>query len=135
MAPPKGHPRYGGVRKGYKHPKTIEKALERERLRSIIEAEMEPMTKAQIEHAKGVKYMVLRKRDGSFARATDEAQLNAAVAAGEQAFQIFTQAPNTQAYADLMNRYLDKPAEQLKVTGEDDGPVKFEFVWKRKKAE
>lgn len=129
---PKGGKRVGaGLPKGYKFPKTIEKELERERLRQLVVAEMEPMTRAQIEHAKGVHYMVLRHKDGTFTRATDVKQLDAAIAHGAEAFQIFTQAPNTQAYADLMNRALDKPAEQVKVTGEDGGPVEHVFRWQR----
>ncbi len=38
--------------------------------------------------------------------------MDAACKAGAAAFQIFTQAPNTQAFTDLLNRALDKPAEQ-----------------------
>ena len=115
----------GGKPKGYKAPKTIEKEMERERLRQMVCAEMEPMTQAQIQHAKGVSYMVLRMPDGSFARATDEKQIDAACAAGAQAFRIFTQAPNPAAYKDLMDRALDKPKEQVEVTGKDSGPLEI----------
>lgn len=130
MPVPKGT-RIGGKPKGYKAPATIEKELERERLRQMVCAELEPMTMAQIAHAKGVHYMVLRHKDGTFTRATDVKQLDAALAAGAAAFNIFTQAPNTQAYSDLVNRALDKPAEQLKVTGEDGGPVEHIFRWQK----
>jgi len=85
------------------------------------------MTKAQIEHAQGVSYMVLRAPDGSFARATDEKQIDAACAVGESAFRIFTQAPNTQAFADLMNRTFGKPPERLEHTGAEGGPVIFKW--------
>jgi hypothetical protein len=118
MPVPKGK-RYGGKPKGYKAPKTIEKELERERLRQMVCAALEPMTLAQIQHAQGVSYMILRHSDGTFTRATDEKQIDAACASGATAFRIFTQAPNVQAYADLLNRALDKPAEQVKVSGPD----------------
>lgn len=114
MSVPKGQ-RYGGKPKGYKHQKTLEKEAARELTRQIITAHLEPMTLAQIAHAKGIAYIVLRNPDGTFTRATNEAQVDAACAAGAEAFKIFTQAPNTQAYTDLMNRALDKPAEQLQV--------------------
>lgn len=112
--------RLGGKPKGYKHVKTIEKEMERERLRQLVVQHMEPMTLAQIEHAKGVSYMVLRLPDGTFARATDAAQIDAACKAGGEAFRIFTQAPNPASYKDLMDRALDKaqePPQELKLTG------------------
>lgn len=102
---------------------TIDKAFHRERLRAIVIEELEPMIRAQVDHAKGVSYMVLRQKDGTFTRATDVKQIDAACAAGESAFRIFTQSPNTQAFADLLNRALDKPTEQVEVTGRDGGPL------------
>lgn len=123
---PKGGKRPGaGMPKGYKFPKTIEKEQERERLRQLVVQHMEPMTLAQIAHAKGVSYMVLRNPDGTFTRATDEKQIDAACAAGAQAFKIFTQAPNPASYKDLMDRALDKPVEQVQVTGKDSGPLEI----------
>jgi len=37
-----------------------------------------------------------------------------------------------QAFTDLMNRGLDKPAEQKKVTAAEDGPVEviYQYQWK-----
>lgn len=123
--------RLGGLPKGYKFQKTLEKEAARTHLRKKVFAELDPILDAQIAHAKGVSYMVLRHSDGTFTRATDETQLDAALASGAQAFQIFTQAPNVQASADLLNRALDKPAEQVRVTGADDGPVEHVFRWQR----
>jgi hypothetical protein len=128
----KGHPKVGGIKKGQKHQATIDKEYHREVLRHLVVAQLEPMAMAQVEHAKGVQYMVLRMPDGTFARATDEKQIDAACAVGAQAFKIMTQAPNTQAFTALLDRALDKPAEQLKVSGDPDAPIKHEFVWKRK---
>ena len=104
---------------------TIDKALKREELRRIVCEELEPMTRAQMAHAKGISYMVLRQKDGTFTRATDVKQLDAALAAGASTFQIFTQAPNTQAFTDLMNRALDKPAEQVQLTGAEGQPLEI----------
>ena len=107
---PKGV-RYGGKPKGYKAPATIDKELKREERRQLIIAHLRPMVEAQVEHAKGVSYMILRNADGTFTRATDEKQIDAACAVGASAFKIFTQAPNVQAYARLSDEALDKPAE------------------------
>lgn len=119
----------GGKPKGYKAQHTLAKELHRERLRELVCQHLEPLARAQIAHALGVSYMVLRHPDGTYTRATNEEQLNRALAAGSKAFEIFTQAPSTAAFADLMNRALDKPAEQLRVTGADDGPVEHVFRW------
>jgi hypothetical protein len=62
-------------------------------------------------------------------RATNAAQIDAACAAGAEAVQIFTQAPNTAAFTDLLNRALDKPTEQIQLTGEEGGPVVHTFRW------
>jgi hypothetical protein len=56
--------------------------------------------------------MILLNPDGTFTRATDESQIDAACAVGARAFKIFTQAPNTSTFTDLMNRTLDKAREQ-----------------------
>lgn len=125
MGRPKGTPKTGGVKKGYKAPKTLEKEAARELLRQIVNEELEPMTRAQVAHAKGVSYMVLRNPDGTFTRATDEKQIDAACASGAEAFRIFTAAPNPASYKDLMDRALDKPKEQVEVTGKDDGPLEI----------
>ena len=41
--------------------------------------------------------------------------------AGGEYYRIFTKDPNVHAFADLMNRALDKPTQQTTVTGTNDG--------------
>ncbi len=88
------------------------------------------MLLSQGEHARGVSYMRLRNPDGSFARATDEKQIDAAIAAGASWFQIFTEAPNTQAFVAISDRAIDKPTEHHELTGADDGPIVHQLQWK-----
>lgn len=106
----------GGRTKGTKNVATIERELdlawERELLRRQILTRRSAMTEKQMDHAEGVAYMILRKPDGTYARATDAAQVDAACAVGASAFKIFTQAPNPQAYSTLMAYAVDKPKEQ-----------------------
>jgi hypothetical protein len=110
---PRGGKQPGAGRpKGAKNKATVDKEFHREVLRQLVVAELKPMIAAQVEHAKGVQYMVLRMPDGSFARATDEKQIDAACAVGASAFKIMTQAPNTQAFTALLDRALDRPKEQ-----------------------
>ena len=42
---------------------------------------------------------------------------------GGNAVWIYTKDPNVQAFTDLMNRAIDKPAEHVQVAGADDGPL------------
>jgi len=115
--------RKGGRPKGTLAPKTLEKLEAREALRKQITAALTPMTQAQITHAQGISYMILRRVDGTFARATDVDQIDAACAEGASAFQIFTQQPNHQAYAYLVDQAIDKAPQHVQLTGKDDGPV------------
>lgn len=116
-----------GRKKGGKNQATLKadelRALMRERIARQVDPHLEEMVQAQALHAKGVSYMVLRAPDGSFARATDEKQIDAACAAGTTAFRIFTQAPNPQAFTALLDRTIGKPSEHVELTGQDGGPI------------
>jgi hypothetical protein len=108
----------GGRRPGAGRPKgqkQLDKLAAREELRKIVIANLTPLLAAQIEHAKGIKHMILRGKDGQFIRATDEKQIDAALAIGESAYYLFTKDPSVQAFTDLMNRALDKPVEPVEV--------------------
>lgn len=113
-------PATSGMKKGFKAPETREREAEEAAFKQLIYQHVEAMTTNQIEHAKGIGYMMLRHTDGTFTRATDEKQLDAAVAAGATAFQLFTQAPHTPAYMELMNRAFGKPKESVDLTIKDD---------------
>jgi hypothetical protein len=93
--------RIGAVEEGQP---TRDRAQLREALRAYVAQHIVAMTKAQVEPAKGVSVMVLRHPDGTFTWATDEAQIDAALAAGAEAFTIFTQAPSTKGFTALLDR-------------------------------
>lgn len=115
-----------GVPRGPYAPTLAKREAQRkadELAREIVLREWGPMIEAQAKHAQGVSYMVLRNPDGTFTRATDEKQIDAACAAGASSFRIFTQAPNTQAFTAISDRAFDKPIERHEVTGEDGGPL------------
>jgi putative intracellular protease/amidase len=99
------------------------KSIAREELAAFIRPHLKDAALAQLEHAKGVSYMKLRNPDGTFARATDEKQIDAAIAAGATWFRIFTEVPNTQAFVALADRAIDKPTEHQELTGLDGGPL------------
>lgn len=112
---------------------TIAKRETREAICAIVRKELEPIVKAQVLNAQGVSYMMLRQKDGSFTRATDVKQIDAACAAGSIAFQIFTQQPNQQSAAMLLGYAADKPIEPHEHSGEDGGPIKLSVSWKTSK--
>lgn len=116
-----------GPKKGAIYKPTLSKAEGREILRAYVMQHMPAMTQAQVLHAQGIKHMILRGKDGQFIRATDEKQIDAALAIGESAYYLFTKDPSVQAYTDLMNRALDKPSEHVEVTGADKGPLKVQW--------
>lgn len=116
---PKGS--HGGKRQGAGKPpgklwqSTIDKALHREELRKLVVAELEPMTKAQIAAAKGIQHFVLRDKSGKFQKVTSAEAAVAAMNDPEAVYDFWARDPNIQAFADLMNRALDKPTEHVQV--------------------
>lgn len=112
-----------GPKKGSKFQKTLDKALAREALRQIVMAHMQELTEAQIANAKGLKYLVTReKKTGKFIRVT-EAMAKAKEGDTEEIIEVWEKDPSVQAFTDLMNRTLDKPAESIEVSGRDGGPL------------
>lgn len=98
--------------KGHKTQKTIAKEIARESLRQIILRHMDRLVAAQIAHAEGLKYLVTReKKTGKFIRVT-EAMAKAKQGDTEEIIEVWEKDPSVQAFTDLMNRAIDKPAEQ-----------------------
>lgn len=101
--------------KGHKTQKTIAKEAAREALRQIVLQQMEALVAAQIANAMGIKYLVVRqKNSGKFVRVTQamaKARENG-LAENEEIIEVWEKDPSVQAFSDLMNRAVDKPAEQ-----------------------
>lgn len=121
---PNGGKRPGAGRpKGTKNLSTITKEQAREALRQIVLREMDALVAAQLAHAKGISFLVVRdKKTGKFTRLT-ETRAKATLATDEEIVEIWEKDPSVQAFTDLMNRALDKPKEQemeVKVTGSDE---------------
>jgi len=116
-------------RKMGRPPGPTDVTIKKQEIRAMILARfakrIDELVEAQMDHAMGVNYMVLREPDGSFTRATNVAQIDAACAAGASAFKIFTQAPNPQAFVAIADRAIDRPTEHHEVTGADGGPVEM----------
>ncbi len=100
--------------KGYKTQKTLTKEAGREALRTLVLQQMKELVAAQLANASGLKYLVTRdKRTGKFIRVTEAmAKLKSDAPDEEETIEVWEKDPSVQAFTDLMNRALDKPAEQ-----------------------
>lgn len=116
-----------GPKKGSKYPRTLEKIEARELVRKLVTAQLRPLIAAQLANAQGIKYLAVRQKStGRFLRR---------VGAGDrrthdpdtEIIEVWEKDPSIQAAVELLNRALDKPTEQVQVTGEDGGPVVFRW--------
>ncbi len=122
---------HGGKREGAGRPpgptvNTLDKLQAREHLRQRVIAALDPMIEAQVAHAQGIKYLVARaKAGGKFEKVSPE-QLDEMLAGqddGSIVLEVWHKDPSVQAFSDLLNRALDKPADHVEVTGADGGPL------------
>ena len=62
----------------------------------------------------GVSHFLVRDPvTGRFKRISDDDEIERAIDEGLEHYRIYTKDPNVQAFTDLMNRALDKPAKQV----------------------
>lgn len=110
---PRGGARPGsGRKKGSKWPSTLDKEAAREAVRTFVIAHLQPMIEAQIANACGLKYLVARnKKTGKFRRLT-EAMDRTRLGKNTEIIEVWTKDPSVQAFTDLLNRAIGKPAEQ-----------------------
>ena len=92
--------------------KVLDKLAARELVRQMVTERLQPLIDAQVANAAGLKYLVTRdKRTGKFIRVT-EAMAKAKQGDSEEIIEVWEKDPSVQAFTDLLNRALDKPAEQ-----------------------
>ena len=113
-----------GKPKGYKSTKTLDKEAAREFVRKAVIADLGPLIAAQLANAKGIAYLVTRnKTTGKFVR-VGEAMAKVIADSDDteklETVEIWEKDPNVTAFADLLNRALGKPVEQveMQVSGE-----------------
>lgn len=87
------------------------------------------MIYAQIEAAKGIKYLMAReKKGGKFVPVTEG--MAKAIAEGtdtkHELMEVWEKPPSTHAFADLMDRSLDKASQPVAVEASGG----FEITWK-----
>ena len=110
--------------KGYKTAKTISKELAREALRELVIAELGQMTKAQIAHAKGINYLVVRDiKTGKFVKRVIEDE-DLIIDDQKEVIEVYAKDPSAQAYAYLLDQAIDKaknPVQEIEVGIKDLG--------------
>lgn len=114
-----------GPKEGVKYAPTIAKEQARDALRQIVLRDMDALVAAQLANAKGISHFFLRDDSGRFVKIEDPAKIEIALNSGDKDsyYWIFTKDPSIQAFTDLMNRALDKPAEQelsIKLSADGD---------------
>ena len=120
---------YGGKRegagrpKGMKWPSTLRKEEARELVRQYVTEHLGEYLDAMSDNVIGIRHLMMRDpKTGKFERITGDAKQIDKALKTKPAFWIYTKNPNVQAFTDLLNRALDKPAEHVQVTG-DGGPL------------
>jgi len=116
--------------KGYKTQKTLDKEAAREALREIVKEHIAEMVAAQVAAAKGLKYLTVRnKKTGKFEKLTKD--LAETILGGQdperELVEVWEQAPNVQAFTDLMNRTIDKPTEHVEADVTSDGTLTIKW--------
>lgn len=133
MAKPKGGKRAGAGRP--RAATTIARelnaaALARDResarqiLQALIYADLRPLVEAQLANAKGIKYLVTRRKStGKFIRVTEAmAKLKSDKKTpgldgddDEETIEVWEKDPSVYAFTDLINRILGKPVEAIEL--------------------
>src|SRR5215471_13818290 len=112
-----------GKPRGVKWPSTLRKEEAREKVRQFINERLGEFLEVMADNILGIRHLMMRDpKTGKFERVTGDAKQIDKALKTKTAFWIYTKDPNVQAFTDLLNRCIDKPAEHVQVTG-DGGPL------------
>jgi hypothetical protein len=128
---PKGHPRWGGIKKGTKRPHTLEREAALKIYQQQILENLKPLIRSQLNAANGLTVMFQKKllrnkktgkleRTGDLVRVTNPERVEELLngdCKGENYYYITIKDPNVKALEDLFNRVFGKPKETLEVDG------------------
>lgn len=94
-------------------------------LRAMVTANMGPLVEAQIQNAKGIKFLMVReKMSGKFVKVGKDAAEK--LDPTQEIIEVWEKDPSVQAFTDLMNRALDKPVEMVQADVSGSITVKWE---------
>src|SRR5215471_8818444 len=105
-----------GRHKGTKWPSTLRKAEARELVRQFINERLGEFLEAMADNIVGIRHLMMRDpKTGKFERVTGDAKQIDKALKTTNAVWIYTKDPNVQAFTDLLNRCIDKPAEHVSI--------------------
>jgi len=107
-----------------KWPSTLAKAEAREKVRQYVTERLGEFLDAMADNVLGIRHLMMRDpKTGKFERITGDAKQIDKALKSNNACWIYTKDPDVQAFTDLMNRALDRPAEHVQVVGSGGGPI------------
>ncbi len=113
MPAPKGHPRWGGIKKGSKLKKTVEQEEALEAIRCEIRKHLPELIKGKIELARGIfvekvidEYQTVEGKNGK----TKVKKVQKVV--------VFKERPDGSAINDLFDRLVGKPKQLMEFEGD-----------------
>src|SRR5262245_15406563 len=107
-----------GKPKGTKWPSTLRKEEARELVRQYVTERLPQFLDAKSDKITGIRHLMMRDpKTGKFERITGDAKQIDKALKSKNACWIYTKDPNVQAFTDLMNRAIDKPAEHVEIEG------------------
>src|SRR5215831_6578281 len=113
-----------GYPKGVKWPSTLRKEEARELVRRYVTERLPEYLAAMSDNITGIRHLMMRDpKTGKFERVSGDAKQIDKALKTKTAFWIYTKEPNVQAFTDLLNRALDRPAEHVQLEGADGGPL------------
>src|SRR5262245_37484183 len=119
-----------GKPRGLKWPSTLRKEEAREKVRQFINEHLGEFLDAMADSVTGIRHLMMRDpKTGKFERITGSVEQIEEALKTDTAFWIYTKDPCVQAFTDLMNRALDKPAGHVQVAGADGGSIVIQ--WQR----
>lgn len=96
-------------------PKGFDKERARQALREKVWERMDAMIEAQVSHACGLRFLMVReKSSGKFLRVGKGAAEK--LKPEEEIIEVWEKDPSVQAFTDLLNRTIDKPADTVEQT-------------------
>lgn len=104
----------------------MDKIAAREYVRQRVIESLQDMLDAQISHSQGIKYLVARRKAGGKFEKVSPEMLETMLAGQDDetvVLEVWDKDPSVQAFTDLLNRALDKPADHVEVTGSEGGPL------------
>jgi hypothetical protein len=117
----------GGKPKGVRRPSTLAKLDAPRTVRQYVTERLPEYLDAMSDNILGIRHLMVRDpKTGKFERITGDAKQIDEALKTDNAFWIYTKDPNVQAFTDLLNRAIDKPAEHIQVAGEGSITIRWQ---------